>query len=155
MSWHFTISDAFFRQSIQEISNKLLHSICMIRMLLMAVVVWLSWWSCCFQYQRSAVWIQSSAKICLYWTFVYCQLCIEKTKIKKKRQEMVHFAKKRMLLILLPKRSFIVSTQIFFLNSFSIFSSFIIFFFLFLFNIIYIFLLFHFFLFIYAVGTIL
>ena len=36
---------------------------------------------CCFWYQRSTAQIQSSAKICLYWTFVYCQLCIEKTKI--------------------------------------------------------------------------
>ena len=44
-------------------------------------------WLCgsvgCFQYQRSAVRIQSSAKIYLYLTFVSCQLCIEKTKIKK------------------------------------------------------------------------
>ena len=30
----------------------------------------------------------------LYWTFVYCQLCIEKTKIKKKRPGMAHFFKK-------------------------------------------------------------
>ena len=30
-----------------------------------------------------------------YWTFVYCQLCIEKTKIKKKRPEMAHFFKKK------------------------------------------------------------
>ena len=29
----------------------------------------------------------------IYWTFVYCQLCIEKTKIKKKRQGMAHFLK--------------------------------------------------------------
>ena len=35
--------------------------------------------------QRSAVRIQSSAKIYLYLTFVYCQLCIEKTIINKKR----------------------------------------------------------------------
>ena len=34
--------------------------------------------------QRSAVQIQSSAKIYLYCTFVYCQLCIEKTKNKEK-----------------------------------------------------------------------
>ena len=27
------------------------------------------------------------------WTFVYCQLCIEKTKIKKKRPGMAHFFK--------------------------------------------------------------
>ena len=26
----------------------------------------------------------------IYWTFVYCQLCIEKTKIKKKRPGMAH-----------------------------------------------------------------
>ena len=30
----------------------------------------------------------------IYWTFVYCQLCIEKTKIKKKRPGMAHFFKK-------------------------------------------------------------
>ena len=29
----------------------------------------------------------------LYRTFVYCQLCIEKTKIKKKRPGMAHFLK--------------------------------------------------------------
>ena len=45
----------------------------------------------CFRYQRSAVQIQTSAKIHLYQTFVYCQLCIEKTKIKKKRPGMAHF----------------------------------------------------------------
>ena len=38
-----------------------------------------------FRDQRSAVRIRSLAKVYLYWTFVYCQLCIEKTKIKKKR----------------------------------------------------------------------
>ena len=32
-------------------------------------------------------------KINFYWTFVYCQLCIEKTKIKKKRPGLVHFFK--------------------------------------------------------------
>ena len=31
----------------------------------------------------------------IYWTFVYCQLCIEKTKIKKKRPGMAHFFKKK------------------------------------------------------------
>ena len=31
--------------------------------------------------------------IYLYWTFVYCQLCIGKTKIKKKRPGMAHFLK--------------------------------------------------------------
>ena len=31
--------------------------------------------------------------LCLYWTFVYCQLCIEKTKIRKKRPGMAHFKK--------------------------------------------------------------
>ena len=30
----------------------------------------------------------------LYWTVVYCQLCIEKTKIKEKRPRMAHFFKK-------------------------------------------------------------
>ena len=49
------------------------------------VDVWLSWYSSCFRYQRSAVWTQSLAKLYLNWTFVYCQLCIEKIKIKKKR----------------------------------------------------------------------
>ena len=29
----------------------------------------------------------------LYWTFVYCQLYIEKTKMKKKRPGMVHLKK--------------------------------------------------------------
>ena len=36
-------------------------------------------------------------KIFIYWTFVYCQLCIEKTKIKKKRPRMAHFFKKEYL----------------------------------------------------------
>ena len=31
----------------------------------------------------------------IYGTFVYCQLCIEKTKRKKKRPGMAHFFKKR------------------------------------------------------------
>ena len=52
--------------------------------------LWLSWKRGCFWYQRYAVQIQSLAKIYLYWTFVYCQLCIEKTKIKKKRPGMAH-----------------------------------------------------------------
>ena len=30
----------------------------------------------------------------IYWTFVYCQLCIEKTKIKKKGPGMAHFKKR-------------------------------------------------------------
>ena len=30
----------------------------------------------------------------LYWTFVYCQLCFEKTKKKKKRPGVVHLKKK-------------------------------------------------------------
>ena len=46
-----------------------------------------------FQYQRSEVQIQSSAKIYLNRTFVYCQLCIEKTKITKKRPGMAHLKK--------------------------------------------------------------
>ena len=29
----------------------------------------------------------------IYWTFVYCQLCVEKTKIKKKRPGMAHLKK--------------------------------------------------------------
>ena len=37
-------------------------------------------------------------KLYLYWTFVYCQLCIEKTKIKKKRPGMAHLKK-------LPRRT--------------------------------------------------
>ena len=57
--------------------------------------LWLSWQSGRFQYQRSAVRIQSLAKNYLYQTFVYCQLCIEKTKIKKKRPGMAHFFKKK------------------------------------------------------------
>ena len=32
----------------------------------------------------------------LFWTFVYCQLCIEKMKIKKKRPGMAHFKKTMM-----------------------------------------------------------
>ena len=31
----------------------------------------------------------------IYWTFVYCQLSIEKTKIKKKRPGMAHLKKKK------------------------------------------------------------
>jgi len=46
--------------------------------------LWLSWQSGCFQYQTSAVRIQTPANF--YRTFIiYCQLyCIEKTKIKEK-----------------------------------------------------------------------
>ena len=33
----------------------------------------------------------------IHWTFVYCQLCIEKTKIKEKRPGMAHFFKKSLL----------------------------------------------------------
>ena len=45
--------------------------------------------------QRSAVRIQSLAKkLSIFWTFVYCQLCLEKTKIKKKRPGKAHFLKK-------------------------------------------------------------
>ena len=46
-----------------------------------------------FRYQRFAVRIQSSTKNYLYLTFVYCQLCIKKTKIKKKSLGMAHFKK--------------------------------------------------------------
>ena len=31
-----------------------------------------------------------SKNLYIYWTFVYCQLCMEKTKIKKKRPGMAH-----------------------------------------------------------------
>ena len=55
--------------------------------------LWLSWLSGCFQFQRSVVQIQSSANVYLNWTFVCCQLCIEKTKIKKKRPGMAHLKK--------------------------------------------------------------
>ena len=33
-------------------------------------------------------------KLYLYGTFVYCQLCVEKTKVKKKRPGMAHFKKR-------------------------------------------------------------
>ena len=33
-------------------------------------------------------------KLLIYWTFVYCQMCIEKTKIKQNRPGMAHFFKK-------------------------------------------------------------
>ena len=56
--------------------------------------LWLSWWRGCFQYQRSEVRNQSSAKINLYRIFVYCQLCVEKTKIKIKRGREWPFLKK-------------------------------------------------------------
>ena len=48
--------------------------------------LWLSWWSGRFQFQRSAVRIQSSAKIYIEFTVN----CIEKTKINKKRPGMAH-----------------------------------------------------------------
>ena len=55
----------------------------------------LSWQNGRFRYQRSAVRIQSLAKVYLYRTFVYCQLCIEKTEKKKKRgKEWTIFKKK-------------------------------------------------------------
>ena len=47
-----------------------------------------------FQYQRSAVWIQSRAKI-LYWTFVYCQLCYWKDENKGKEAGDGPFLKKK------------------------------------------------------------
>ena len=49
--------------------------------------LWLSWQSGCFQYQRSAVQIQSSAK---FIEQLYTVNCIEKTKIKIKRPGMAH-----------------------------------------------------------------
>ena len=52
--------------------------------------LWLSWQSDCFQFKRSAVRIQSSAKFILN-LFVNC---IEKTKIKKKKPGKAHFFKK-------------------------------------------------------------
>ena len=67
--------------------------------------LWLSWLSSHFWYQRSVIRIQSSTKIYLYRTFVYCQLCIEKTKIKKKRPRLAHFFKKTpFLCIFLPSQ---------------------------------------------------
>ena len=36
-----------------------------------------------------------SKNLFIHWTFVYCQLCIEKTKIKEKRPGMAHFLKKQ------------------------------------------------------------
>ena len=49
--------------------------------------MWLSWQSGRFQYQRSAVQIQSSAK---FIEQLYTVNCIEKTKIKIKRPGMAH-----------------------------------------------------------------
>ena len=65
-----------------------------------------------FQYHKSAVSIQSSAKNYLYWTFVYCQLWIEKTKINKKRSGMAHF-----LLQLLPSTYNLLHTTFYLLPS--------------------------------------
>ena len=57
--------------------------------------LWLSWYSVRYRYQRSAVWIQSLAKIYYYWTIiVYYQLCIEKTKNKEKEAGNGAFKKK-------------------------------------------------------------
>ena len=36
-----------------------------------------------------------SKNLFIHWTLVYCQLCIEKTKIKEKRPGMAHFLKKQ------------------------------------------------------------
>ena len=36
-----------------------------------------------------------------YWTFVYCQLCFEKKKIKKKRPGMAHLKNKQILIVLI------------------------------------------------------
>ena len=55
--------------------------------------MWLSWWSSCFQFQRSAVRIPSSAKKIIEHFTVNC---IEKMKIKKKRTGMAHFLKKQL-----------------------------------------------------------
>ena len=52
--------------------------------------LWLSWQSGCFQFQRSAVRIPSSAKIYIEYFTVNC---IEKTKIKKKRPGKAHLKK--------------------------------------------------------------
>ena len=56
--------------------------------------MWLSWQSGCFQYQWSAVRIQTTANF--YRPFIiYCQLyCIEKTKIKEKEAGNGPFFKK-------------------------------------------------------------
>ena len=48
------------------------------------VVAVASWYSCCLQYQRSVVLIQSSAK---FIEHLFTFSCIEKTKIKKKEAE--------------------------------------------------------------------
>ena len=53
---------------------------------------WLSWQSGCFQYQRSAVRIQSLVK---FIEHLFTVNHIEKAKIKKKRPGMAHFFKKR------------------------------------------------------------
>ena len=53
--------------------------------------LWLSWQSGRFQQERSAVRIQSSTTF--FWTNIFCQLFVKKTKIEKKRPGMVHFKK--------------------------------------------------------------
>ena len=59
--------------------------------------LWLSRYNGRFQYQRSGVWLQSSAKIYIEHLFVYLLIidCIEKTKINKKRPRMAHFIFKK------------------------------------------------------------
>ena len=56
--------------------------------------MWFSWQSGHFQYQRTTVQIQSSAKN--YIDHVFTVTCSEKTKLKKKRPEMAHFFKKKL-----------------------------------------------------------
>ena len=66
------IEPVIYRMRVSDIETTILWA-----------VVWLSWNSGRFQFQRSAVQIQSSTKI----------NCIEKTKIKKNRSGMAHYFK--------------------------------------------------------------
>ena len=47
--------------------------------------LWLSWYSGCFQHQRSTIRIQLLAKLLYRINYLYSVNCIENTKIKKKK----------------------------------------------------------------------
>ena len=91
ISWPVLVGSMLFNSCCNWLLNESLPEQIGIFIELKRVIVgkwvWLSWQSGCFQYQRSAGQIQSSANIYLYQTFVYCELCIETTKIKKRGRE--------------------------------------------------------------------
>ena len=63
---------------------------------------WLSWWSSCFQHQRSAVQIQSTSKFILNFCFLSTVLG-KRTKIMKKERELCHLLRHKKVICKLGK----------------------------------------------------